>query len=265
MRSALKASLLLNLGLVAVLIFILVRQDGRTNGMLPVSEAGGKTIRDGETAPPVFQGVEAKPFEWSQVESTDYRAYIANLRRVGCPEQTIRDIITADLRALYGSKRDALQRQLIGTDPPATGSVARHELESAMEALGKEETATLAALLGPEISSARTAENAPAASRPERIKPESSEASVPLVFQQVEPGALKLSDRQIDAINNMQQWFVDQLGGPEQDPNDPAYKERWLKTQPQMNDMMRGMIGVNAFEDYQLAARASQQKTQESR
>ena len=38
-------------------------------------------------------------FHWSQVESTNYFAYIANLRSVGCPELTIRDIISADLLA----------------------------------------------------------------------------------------------------------------------------------------------------------------------
>jgi hypothetical protein len=36
-------------------------------------------------------------FRWEQLESEDYRAYIARLRAIGCPEQTIRDIIIADV------------------------------------------------------------------------------------------------------------------------------------------------------------------------
>ena len=32
-------------------------------------------------------------FSWRDVESPDYPVYIANLRAIGCPEQTIRDII----------------------------------------------------------------------------------------------------------------------------------------------------------------------------
>lgn len=44
-------------------------------------------------------------FTWQQVESDDYRQYIANLRDIGCPEQTIRDIIIADVNALYSRKR----------------------------------------------------------------------------------------------------------------------------------------------------------------
>ena len=44
-------------------------------------------------------------FSWQEVESPDYPTYIANLRNIGCPEQTIRDIIIADVNALYSRKR----------------------------------------------------------------------------------------------------------------------------------------------------------------
>lgn len=44
-------------------------------------------------------------FRWSQIESTDYREYIANLRKVGCPEPTIRDIIITDIMRLYAARR----------------------------------------------------------------------------------------------------------------------------------------------------------------
>ena len=44
-------------------------------------------------------------FSWQEVEAADYRAYITNLRDIGCPEQTIRDIIIADVNQLYAKKR----------------------------------------------------------------------------------------------------------------------------------------------------------------
>jgi len=44
-------------------------------------------------------------FSWREVESADYPTYIANLRDIGCPEQTIRDIIIADVNALYSRRR----------------------------------------------------------------------------------------------------------------------------------------------------------------
>jgi LysM repeat protein len=42
---------------------------------------------------------------WSHVESPDYAIYVQNLRGIGCPEQTIRDIIIADVNALYAKRR----------------------------------------------------------------------------------------------------------------------------------------------------------------
>src|SRR6266699_5189049 len=44
-------------------------------------------------------------FSWQEVESADYPTYISNLRSIGCPEQTIRDVIIADVNALYSRKR----------------------------------------------------------------------------------------------------------------------------------------------------------------
>src|SRR5882757_2123017 len=44
-------------------------------------------------------------FTWQQLESPDYQAYVTNLRDVGCPEQTIRDIIIADVNAMYTRRR----------------------------------------------------------------------------------------------------------------------------------------------------------------
>jgi hypothetical protein len=50
----------------------------------------------------------AKPsraFDWRLVESPDYKEYIANLRAIGCPEETIRDIITADVNKLFTDRK----------------------------------------------------------------------------------------------------------------------------------------------------------------
>jgi hypothetical protein len=41
------------------------------------------------------------PSPWSRIESTDYPAFIANLRATGCPERTIRDIVVPEVDALY--------------------------------------------------------------------------------------------------------------------------------------------------------------------
>jgi hypothetical protein len=55
--------------------------------------------------PPPVVVVQSNAFNWSQLESTDYRQYIANLRAIDCPELTIRDIIMTDVMRLYAQRR----------------------------------------------------------------------------------------------------------------------------------------------------------------
>jgi hypothetical protein len=46
-------------------------------------------------------------FLWSQVESTNYYAYINNLREIACPEPTIRNIIMSEINQLYIRRRQS--------------------------------------------------------------------------------------------------------------------------------------------------------------
>jgi LysM repeat protein len=52
--------------------------------------------------------VRRQSFSWHEIEAADFRTYAANLRQVGCPEQTVRDILIAEVNALY-SRRHALE------------------------------------------------------------------------------------------------------------------------------------------------------------
>lgn len=53
--------------------------------------------------------VLVKPLDWTSIESEDYRQYIANMRAANVPEETIRDIIIADVNKLYAQKTAALR------------------------------------------------------------------------------------------------------------------------------------------------------------
>jgi len=81
----------------------------------------------------------AKVFDWNQVESDDYRAYIANLRAIKCPEETIRDLIFADVRKLFAAR----QRELLQSE-----AVTKYQREGALANLKLQEDATLDMLLG---------------------------------------------------------------------------------------------------------------------
>lgn len=100
----------------------------------------------------VVTNTVAQKFDWSSVEYADYKKYIANLRGIGCPEETIRDIIKADVNKLYESKR----KELAG--PPKKfefwkanalmGAVADPERTEKERAVNKEKRALLTELLG---------------------------------------------------------------------------------------------------------------------
>jgi hypothetical protein len=79
-------------------------------------------------------------------------------------------------------------------------------------------------------------------------------AVMPLVFQDVDVRQLKLNPDQLQAIDDLRQRFLDEIGGLEQNTNDPNYRERWLKSQPRVDEDLRGMIGVSAFQNYQIEA-----------
>ncbi|HMP82565.1 MAG TPA: hypothetical protein PKA41_07645 [Verrucomicrobiota bacterium] len=107
-RVILIASLCVNAGLVAA-YFTANRQPqplAQTETTETVTTAKSKQA----TAHTVTETVVvAKDFNWATVEAEDYKQYIANLRAIGCPEETIADIIIADVNKLYGARMAALR------------------------------------------------------------------------------------------------------------------------------------------------------------
>jgi hypothetical protein len=189
-----------------------------------------------------------KAFNWSQLESSDYRDYIANLRGVGCPEQTIRDIITADVDNLYERRRGQLRQQSLASLNDSSEGVANQ-----MAHLRDEEAGVLVALLGQQLSRVSDASDAAVPARLPRKKANQRPA-LPLVFETFDPSSLGLNAQQIEAVEELRQRFVEEIGGPNQNANDPVYRERWLKAQPEVDDTLRGLIGVSAFQNLQLEA-----------
>lgn len=58
-------------------------------------------------------------FDWTAVESSDYKQYIANLRALGVPEEGIRALIIADVNQLYEPREAALRTKLTPDDQSA--------------------------------------------------------------------------------------------------------------------------------------------------
>jgi hypothetical protein len=107
---ALLISILLNLALLGWIIAMSVTRRHELN-----SSASANTSEASKEAPQfrpqlIVVTNQGTPFDWSQVESPDYRQYIANLRAIGCPELTIREIVKADVNDLFSARRSALTK-----------------------------------------------------------------------------------------------------------------------------------------------------------
>lgn len=195
------------------------------------------------------RGEPTGAFRWSQIESPDYRTYIGNLRGIGCPERTIRDLITADVDSLYAVRRDELTRKLGAVDSFITHPNARQELETGLQGLHAEEEQVLAVLLGSEDGSTQIAGRTSAASSGEAT--ENAPVSIPLVFQEIPPG-IQLDARQIEVFNKLRQAFQADLEGTSMDRNDPAYRKSWQEAQRRNDEQLQGMLGGEFFLDYQV-------------
>lgn len=125
-------------------------------GWLLSARHRSSAIAAGETGPGVLANssrtnfvVRRQIFSWRELESTDYPTYVANLREIGCPEQTIRDIIIADINALYARRRASelltSEQQWWRSEPDAAVVAAAAEKSKTLE---QERRGLLTRLLG---------------------------------------------------------------------------------------------------------------------
>jgi hypothetical protein len=94
----------LNCALIAIAMIWLVRRPA-ISGSSPEEEAAAfvqtQHVVVLESAPGL---IVTNAFHWREIESTNFETYVANLRAVGCPERTLRDIVLADVRKHYRAR-----------------------------------------------------------------------------------------------------------------------------------------------------------------
>src|SRR3954470_20481854 len=154
-------SVVANLALVGTVGYLVTKQEAA-----PVSAALNTLVTTQEVAKipaplkrnpdQVETNVAIPQINWRMVESEDYRQYIVNLRSIGCPEETIRDIITADVNKLFEARKKEMtgstnkfQYWKVGTF--FTDMFNEEKLKKNRE-LTKEKNALLKELLGVEVA-----------------------------------------------------------------------------------------------------------------
>lgn len=140
-------------GIVVLALVLLARMRSSTPASLPDSPTpAAPQITPVPSRPKRTSEVvatETPTFHWSQVESADFKQYIANLRAIGCPDETIRDIIVAEVKKLFAPRFAALAAQTGKFDYWKPGSKpGREALRQQLEALQQEKKLLLLDLLG---------------------------------------------------------------------------------------------------------------------
>jgi hypothetical protein len=152
-------SLIANLALAGVLVATLKSKPqgaAPSTASLPEvapTKASEHTSKAETVIETVTNTVPAKAFGWQMVESDDYKKYIANLRSIGCPEETIRDIIIADVNKLYAAKLKELagpkkKFEFWKSNGLMAGMMMDPERMEKERALNREKRALLTELLG---------------------------------------------------------------------------------------------------------------------
>jgi hypothetical protein len=272
-KTLFKISILFNAALLAGLIFMLVHSQKQVAGLPVQTVVAPRPMENAATAEspqnpasaqvPVSDG--PKPFLWHQLEAKNYHVYVKNLREIGCPEPTLRAIVTADVYAVYDFQANKMEKELSNlTVSSWTNQVANVSraaaLKSELARIPDEETAMINDLLGwqPAPGPAGKAVAANDQSLPEPSGP----IALPLAMQNIDLSDMDLSDDQKQAIENVRQQFLEQTGGTNQDVNDPAYRQRWQQAQPVADSLMAGFLGNDAYTELQIRAYQMEMKNQ---
>ncbi len=204
----------------------------------PVETAPVKVVKQRVEVTTVETNTVVKQINWQVVESADYKKYIANLRSIGCPEETIQDIIKADVDKLFAARRKEIVKP--GSDfkfwetgmQSMMGNTADPEVVGKLQALAQEKRALLKELLGIEV------EDKPdlmAAFNPfERLLgflPEGKQTKVMEMMQQMQAKLMKT------------------MGNGAPDEQD---RKNMLQAQKDFEKSLAGVLDPQEFEQYQL-------------
>lgn len=148
-----RCALLCSVGLSLLLLVVLT---GLARSHLAKPPALARTIVRSEAqsvperAPGEPSGVVTNQilFQWAQLESGDYRVYVANLRAVHCPERIIQDLIFHDLERLYETKEADLPYPDQFWQPAKVRETASEEREKRRHQMELEKRRLMRELLG---------------------------------------------------------------------------------------------------------------------
>ncbi|MEO5804526.1 MAG: hypothetical protein ABIR24_13450 [Verrucomicrobiota bacterium] len=233
-------SLLANLALLGTVGYLVTKKDNsipttqKDSVSLPIAQkfrSGVKKIPDSVTNNSVTQ------INWRMVESADYQKYIENLRSIGCPEETIRDIITADVNKLFDARRKEMRAASTNKFEfwkagNMFSGVLNEEKMKQRDQLNKEKRELLTTLLG--------------------VAPEEKPDIASLMGPMEDMFDFLPEGKQAKIIDLMQSMQTKMMKSMKDGAPDAGDMKAMQKAQKEMEDEMAKILTPQEFEDYQL-------------
>jgi hypothetical protein len=156
-RAVVTGLLVVNIVLAAMLIF------SRGRARPKVDEGTGQPVPSANVAPPTVPAEKRSTFTSPVQPATPFEAvysarpevFVANLRRVGCPEDTIKDILVADMNRRYRLQEEALRPKPADHVPwgwsPKTSEQKIIERRQQAAAIARDKESALRMALGYEV------------------------------------------------------------------------------------------------------------------
>lgn len=149
MRTIVIASLGLNAALLVGLAYVSVREPSRPSTPVETAEASIPQVPARVERPRLSSPASSiDAFHWSTIETADFKEYMANLRAIGCPEETIRDLIIAEVDKMFAPRFAALAADTQQFEHWRRRSKGAEALLTQLRALQDERKALLRELLG---------------------------------------------------------------------------------------------------------------------
>lgn len=190
-----------------------------------------------EPEPPLDRVSKAVvPITWEAVESGDYLTYIDNLRSIGCPEETIQDIISADVNKLYDQRWKQIKRESGGDKFEYWKSNAMFggmssELRKQYKELDEERRGALESLLGKKV--------------PRKI------TDLAAMYDPFESMLGFLPQSKRDAILEIQQMMSERMMDAAEEGNNLDAMD-WQKVQQEQKDALAEILTPEELLDYNL-------------
>lgn len=269
MNACLKGSLFLNLLLAVVVAFQSYRALYRSNSA-SFSRPESLASKPVPVSSPKDTTGPAS-FHWTQLDAPDFPSFIQNLRSVGCPEATIRDIVQGELREIYSEPNQAPT----GKDTNPMVELAAGSTNSMSHSFDDVVQLTATLLNAAQATAEASVVEAPFATQRPNTSTQISGQTQPLAAAPTIPAAFlvgnhpqaaspttelsltttdpNLNSATASIIQNMRTQFADTLSNSS--PVDAkTYNRDWLVAQRQSDEFFASMFGGDAMIAAQAAA-----------